>query len=94
MNQLHIHEVLQMMLQTNKKYNDKLDFVKDINQKFGFDVRFFACSENGMNADAAFDFLIRKGKINLDTEKSISLSPDMTMCDDDKHHDHKHDHNE
>ncbi len=90
MNELHIHEVLQMMQRTQKTYSDKADFVKDINEKFGENARFFACSENGMNADEAFHFLIRKGKISLGSKQLIELDPNMTMCDD--HHDHDHDH--
>ncbi len=92
MNELHIHEVLRMMLETQKTYENKNEFIKDITEKFGSDVRFHACSDSDMNADQAFDFLIRKGKISVNNQQSIDIDPNMTMCDDDHDHDHEHHH--
>ncbi len=86
MNELHIHEVLNMMIETQKTYNDRAEFVKDITERFGADARFYACSSSDMNANEAFDFLIGKGKIVLDDKQAVNLNPNMTMCDDDHHH--------
>lgn len=90
MNEVHIHEVLRMMLDKQKNYANKAAFVKDITDIFGSDVRFFACSSSGMNADAAFDFLLKREKINLNTENKVGINPTMTMCDEDKGHHHHH----
>ncbi|PIF06143.1 MAG: metal-binding protein [Draconibacterium sp.] len=92
MNELHIHEVLHMMQQTQKTYSGKADFVKDISEKFGSDAHFFACSAGGMNADEAFEFLIRKGKISLNSKQLVDIDPNMTLCDDDHNHNHDHHH--
>ncbi len=88
MKELHIHEILRMMIETQKTYKDKADFVKDIKEKLGADVRFHACSDSNMDAELAFDFLVRKGKIGINNEKTVGLEPDMHMCDDDKPHEH------
>lgn len=92
MNEVHIHEVLRMMIDKQKNYTGKTDFVKDITEIFGSDTRFFACSGSGMDANAAFDFLLKREKINLNTENKISINPTMTMCDEDKPHHHHHHH--
>ncbi len=95
MNELHIHEVLRMMVAQEKTYNNKAEFIKDINEQFGEDVSFHACSSSGMDADAAFDFLIRKGKISVNAEENVGIDPEMTMCDEHPHdhpHNHSHEH--
>lgn len=90
MNELHIHEVLRMMIETQKTYTDKADFVKDISQKFGSDVRFHACSDSGMDIETAYDFLISRGKISVNEQQTaVGIDPNMSMCDeDDPHHHH------
>ncbi len=91
MNNLHIHEVLRMMLETRKTYSDSTEFTNDLTAKFGSDVRFFACSSKDINVESAYDFLLKKGKIVIDENSRIALSPDMTMCDEHNHdHDHHH----
>ncbi len=92
MKELHIHEVLRMMIEKQKTYVDKADFIKDINNEFGTDVCFHACSDGGMDADQAFDFLIRRGKISLNNQDNVAIDPGMTMCDENADHDHDHDH--
>ncbi len=79
MNNLHIHEVLRDLMQTNKTFENKDEFISYVKQTFGEDARFFACSAEEMDAEAAYEFLIYKGKIIHDT--NITLSPEMTMCD-------------
>lgn len=88
MNELHIHEVLRMMIETGKTYTNRADFVQDITAKFGKHISFYACSGSNMDANEAFDFLIRKGKIRMNDEQGVAIDPDMTMCDDDRKHEH------
>jgi len=85
MNELHIHDVLRMMQDTQKTYNSREAFVEDIKEQFGSDVRFNACSSTNMDANEAFDFLIMKNKISIDTSENVSLDPNMKMCDENKH---------
>ncbi len=92
MKELHIHEVLRMMIASQKTYTDKDDFVKDIEDKFGTDVVFHSCSSNSMNAEEAYYFLIQRGKISINQKKNIGIDPNMTMCDENEPHDHDHDH--
>jgi probable metal-binding protein len=77
-----------MMQNTQKSYKGKDDFVKDIKEQFGSDVRFNACSSTNMDANEAFDFLIMKNKISIDTSESVSLDPNMKMCDEKGQHNH------
>ncbi len=86
MKELHIHEVLRMMVETSKTYSNKEEFVKDITEIYGAETQFFACSNSGMDANTAFDFLVSKGKINLNSQNNIGIASDMTMCDDEHHH--------
>ncbi len=92
MKELHIHDVLRMMIETQKTYDGKADFIEDINERFGEGVRFHACSDGGMDADAAYDFLIRRGKISVNPHQNVGIDPNMTMCDENAPHDHHHDH--
>ena len=71
-----------------RSYKGKNDFVKDIKEQFGSDVSFNNCSSNNMDANEAFDFLIRRKKISIDTSESVSLDPNMKMCDEKGHHNH------
>ncbi len=81
MNKLHIHEVLRMMISTQKTYSGKADFIQDITAQFGTDVEFHACSASGMNIEEAYDFLLQRGKISLHAEEAVGIAPNMTMCD-------------
>lgn len=82
MNELHIHEILHMMVDNQKTYMGEADFVKDIEEKYGADTRFYACSGTNMNAQEAFYFLLQRNKISLNTQQSVAIDPNMTMCDD------------
>ncbi|HWH72177.1 MAG TPA: YecH family metal-binding protein [Candidatus Sulfotelmatobacter sp.] len=61
MNQIHGHEVMQMMLTSGKTYT-KESLVADIIQKFGADTRFHTCSAEEMTAEQLVAFLESKGK--------------------------------
>lgn len=59
--QIHGHEVMQMMLESETLYTrDSLRVA--IRERFGPDARFFTCSAAGMTADALIDFLANRGK--------------------------------
>lgn len=91
MNSRHIHDVLRMIIQTQRTYQNKEEFTRHVADIFGPDVRFHACSSDNMDIDMAFDFLIAKQKIRVDDQQIIGLDPSMTMCDDDNHnHEHHH----
>jgi len=62
MNQIHGHEVLEMMLATGKTYT--LDtLVQDIFAKFGREARFHTCSAANMTAVGLIEFLEAHGKL-------------------------------
>ena len=61
MEQIHGHEVIQMMLQSGKAYT-RASLLTDIVAKFGPDSRFFACSAENLTAEGIIDFLQAKGK--------------------------------
>lgn len=93
MKQAHIHEVLIDMQDGNKSFADKKEFVEHVVKTFGKDCKFHSCSAESMDANDAYDFLIRRNKIVADEQNKITLHPSMTMCDGHKHeHDHDHDH--
>ncbi len=92
MNNLHIHEILRMMIDTQKVYTGKADFVNHISQLYGEDAMFFSCSQEQMNVEQAFDFLIKRNKINISDSKNVVITQGMTMCDENNHHNHHHDH--
>jgi len=61
MEQIHGHEVLQMMLETGKAYT-RASLLTDIVAKFGSGSRFFTCSAENLTAEGIIDFLQAKGK--------------------------------
>mgnify|MGYP001377236262 FL=1 len=61
MSSIHGHEVLQMMIKSNKCYT-KASLISEIEQQFGVDARFHTCSKEAMTAQALVDFRESKGK--------------------------------
>ncbi len=92
MNNLHVHEVLRMLLRLNKAYKDKEELTKDIIDTFGEDARFYACSGADMTANEVFNFLARRRKIGFNKHQQIIVDPNLQMCNDEHKHDHHHDH--
>lgn len=66
MNQVHGHEVMNMMMESKKIYTRE-SLIEEIHQKFGQDLRFFTCSSEGLTPEELIDFLRSRGKF---TEKS------------------------
>lgn len=77
MEQIHGHEVLQMMLQSGKTYT-RATLLKAIESTFGPDSRFFTCSVNNLTAEGLIDFLQAKGKF-VPSEAGFQTSPHL-MC--------------
>jgi len=61
MNQIHGHDVLNMMLASGKTYT-KATLVEDIIKKFGPDAKFHTCSAEDMTAVELVAFLEERGK--------------------------------
>ncbi len=62
MNQIHGHEVLQMMIDSGETYT-KVTLVAAIKNKFGAEARFYTCSADDMTPEQLVDFLDSKGKL-------------------------------
>jgi len=77
MEQIHGHEVIQMMLQSGKAYT-RTSLLTDIVATFGPDSRFFTCSAENLTAEGIIDFLQAKGKF-VPCEAGFQTSPDL-MC--------------
>lgn len=77
MEQIHGHEVIQMMLQSAKPYT-RATLREDIIAQFGPDARFFTCSADNLTAEGLIDFLESKGKF-VSCEQGFQTSPDL-MC--------------
>ena len=77
MNQIHGHEVMQMMLQSGKAYT-RASLLTDIVATFGPEARFFTCSAEQLSPEGLIDFLQAKGKF-VPCEEGFQTSPDL-MC--------------
>jgi probable metal-binding protein len=74
MEQIHGHEVIQMMLQSGKAYS-RASLCQDIVAHFGPDARFFTCSADNMTPEELIGFLEAKGKF-MPFEAGFQISPD------------------
>jgi probable metal-binding protein len=77
MEQIHGHEVMQMMLQSGKAYT-RASLLTDIVATFGSSSRFFTCSAENLTPEGIIDFLEAKGKF-VSSESGFQTSPDL-MC--------------
>ncbi len=77
MNEIHGHEVLQMMMTSGKSYTREA-LLADIAEAFGPGARFYTCSAEGLSAGQLIDFLQGKGKF-VPVNGGFSASPDL-MC--------------
>jgi probable metal-binding protein len=77
MQQIHGHEVMQMMLESGKAYS-RASLLSEIFQKFGHDARFHTCSAEDLTPEGLIDFLQSKGKF-VPCENGFQTSPDL-MC--------------
>ncbi len=77
MEQIHGHEVIQMMLQSGKAYT-RATLLNDIVSAFGPDSRFFTCSADNLTPEGLIDFLEAKGKF-VPRDDGFQTSADL-MC--------------
>ena len=77
MEQIHGHEVMQLMLQSGKAYT-RASLLADIVARFGPSSRFFTCSAENLTPEGIIDFLQGKGKFVPGAE-GFRTSPDL-MC--------------
>lgn len=77
MEQIHGHEVIQMMLQSGKAYT-RATLHTDIVAKFGANSRFCTCSAENLTPEGIIDFLQSKGKF-VPQDDGFQTSADL-MC--------------
>ncbi len=77
MQQIHGHEVLDMMLQSGKAYT-RATLLNDIVATFGPDSRFFTCSADNLTPEELINFLQAKGKF-VPRDEGFQTSSDL-MC--------------
>lgn len=73
LDECHVHDVIEMMLKGGKTYNRE-SLKKEIVDTFGVTSTFYSCSEKGMTADQAIDFLDGRGKFT-GTPDAFSFDP-------------------
>ncbi|MGD9020459.1 MAG: YecH family protein [Lysobacterales bacterium] len=61
MTDIHAHEVMHMMLDSDEAFTRE-SLTRAIIERFGTDARFRACSAFNMDASAVVDFLESRGK--------------------------------
>jgi probable metal-binding protein len=69
MTEAHVHDIMQMMIETGEVYTRE-SLKKAIINKFGITTTFCSCSENGMTAGDAVTFLEGRGKF-IPTEEGF-----------------------
>jgi probable metal-binding protein len=79
-NQIHGHEVMQMMLASGVTYT-RHSLREAILERFGSEARFFTCSAEHLTADGLIDFLAGRGKF-VETSSGFTTDP-AHVC----HHD-------
>jgi probable metal-binding protein len=77
MEQIHGHEVIQLMLDSGKAFT-RASLVTEIAAKFGPAARFFTCSAENLTPEGIVDFLQAKGKF-IPCEEGFQTSADL-MC--------------
>ncbi|MEI7733270.1 MAG: YecH family metal-binding protein [Verrucomicrobiota bacterium] len=77
MEQIHGHEVMQMMLQSGKAYS-RATLLADIIAKFGSEARFHTCSAENLTPEGIIDFLQARGKF-VPSPEGFQTSADL-MC--------------
>ena len=71
--EIHGHEVLEMMIRFGKQYS-RSSLVEAINHQFGGEARFYICCGGGMTAAELVDTLAAKGKF-MGTEDAFEFNP-------------------
>lgn len=75
-NQIHGHEVIQMMVDSNQVYT-RTSLKTAIISKFGAGTRFHTCSAENMDAEGLIEFLAQRGKL-ADQAGGFTIAPGKT----------------
>lgn len=70
----HIHEVLEILYGTEKKYTTS-SLMAELEETFGAEVNFTSCSDNVFALDSVVSFLLSRNKIRLEGNVIIPLTP-------------------
>ena len=65
---LHIHEVLNIIYGSDKIYTVE-ELKQEVIDSFGEDVNFTSCSDNQFFIDDMIDFMVQRGKIQVQGDK-------------------------
>jgi len=65
---LHIHEVLDIIYNSRKIYTIE-ELEKEVLESFGEDISLTSCSENEFEISEMVDFMVERGKIQLQGNK-------------------------
>lgn len=66
--QVHGHEIMEMMIASGKKYTREI-LEAEIIEKYGPETRFHTCSAENMTANELIDFLEQRGKFVSDGDQ-------------------------
>ena len=77
MEQIHGHEVIQMMLRSGQAYT-RSSLLTQIVASFGPEARFYTCSAQNLSPDGIIDLLQAKGKFTP-CDEGFQIDPDR-MC--------------
>jgi len=77
--EIHAHEVMRMMLETDAGYSRE-SLAAAIVERFGEDARFYACSLGGMNVSEVINFLEVRGKF-IARADGFNTAPDRICTD-------------
>lgn len=75
--QIHGHEVMEMMIESGKRYT-RGSLRADIIRRFGETARFYTCSADNMTSDELIAFLQARGKF-VDVGDGFKTDPDR-LC--------------
>ncbi len=81
----HIHEVL-FLFQELGSFSNEDQLFETIKERLGNDVSFTSCCNKPFRLDQVVGFLVKKNKIVKNSDGSLSLHPNMKMCDGHSHH--------
>lgn len=65
---LHIHEVLNIIYNSDKNFTIE-ELKQEVINNFGEDISFTSCSENEFEINEMVDFMLQRGKIQLQGDK-------------------------
>lgn len=75
----HIHEVIFLVEQYNNQLSPE-ELVTAIEETWGDDVHFGACSGTPFSKEYALEFLLSRNKVVLSQNGKVALHPAMQIC--------------